>query len=64
MVLVSAVKVVIMVVENVAVSVTVLSAGASAVAVRVKVVGGGAIVVVVCTSFVDVLRLVFVTGFG
>lgn len=64
LVLVSAVKVVIAVVETVDVCVTVLSVGAFPVAVRVTVVGLGAIVVVVKTVFVEVLRFVFVTGWG
>jgi hypothetical protein len=43
---------------------TVESAGALPVAVRVTVVGAAAIEFVTVTSFVDVLRLVFVTGLG
>jgi hypothetical protein len=45
---------------------TVISAGAPPVVVSVTVVGtgAGAIEVLIITSFVEVLRLVFVTGWG
>ena len=58
------VKVAVVVFEITDVCSTVESAGASPVAVRVTVVGAGLIEVVTVTSFVDVLRLVFVTGLG